>query len=378
MSEKVTKEKKDKPSKQYRKAEKFHVSTDPIARLNKDLRDAAKLMNRREARYLVDLYYQVQKPRKAAGEQIDRCWEAEEPTDLLRWSHANSMRVEEDIRAVLGAFAGEYAVGQWLQGICGIARVLSAGLLATFDVRERMIGPCDECKDKWQDKANGKGRRVFRPLNGTPDSDGNLLFECTGLKKKNEMCGTHKIINIHKDGRKSSKGIMRRATAGTFLRFAGQDPTMVWEKNQPRPWNAQAKVLCYLVGESFVKVQNNDKDIYGKIYAKRKAQEIAFNEELRFADQAEVKAKQVGKGTDAYRWYSKGKLPPAHIHARARRYAVRIFLSHFHHICHVDYYGKEPPIPYVFEHSEKNHTHYIPPPEIETNGFSLRKLYGEV
>jgi hypothetical protein len=121
-----------------------------------------------------------------------------------------------------------------------------------------------------------------------------------------------------------------------------------WEKGKKRPFNARLKVLCFKIGESFVKVSGNDKDIYGKIYLQRKEIERQRNEAGQFADQAKVKLEtfKIGKDTDAYKAYSSGKLPPAHIHARARRYAVKMFLSHFWEEWYMRYYGKEPPLPY--------------------------------
>ena len=56
--------------------------------------------------------------------------------------------------------------------------------------------------------------------------------------------------------------------------------------------------------------------------------------------------KKIGKDTDAIKSYRVGKLPPAHIHARAKRYAVKLFLAHFHETGYRLHYGTEPPAPY--------------------------------
>lgn len=136
-------------------------------------------------------------------------------------------------------------------------------------------------------------------------------------------------------------------TAGAIWRYAGLDPTMSWEKGKKRPWNASLKTLCWKIGESFVKVCNRPDDVYGKIYAERKEIEAKKNDELAFADQAKAKLEKynIGKSTDAYKAYSQGKLPAAHIHARAKRYAVKLFLAHYHEM-HYRLQGKEPPVPY--------------------------------
>lgn len=157
--------------------------------------------------------------------------------------------------------------------------------------------------------------------------------------------------------------VTRAATAGAVWRFAGQDPTSIWGKNQKRPWNAKLKTLCWKIGESFVKVQNKESDIYGKIYKARRALEEDRNNDLQFAEQAEVKLKIVGKDTEAYKYYSVGKLPPNHLYSRSKRYAVKLFLAHYHHAAYMVMFGREPEKPYIL--NQPGHTHMIVPPNLE-------------
>ena len=150
-------------------------------------------------------------------------------------------------------------------------------------------------------------------------------------------------------------------TATKLWRYAGLDPTSKWEKGKKRPWNAGLKLLCWKAGESFVKTCNNEKSFYGPVYSTRKKLEIERNEEGLFAEQAAniLVAKKIGKDTDAYKAYSVGKLPPAHIHARARRYATKLFLSHYLEMAQRAN-GIEPTTPYII--AIGGHADYIPPP----------------
>lgn len=159
--------------------------------------------------------------------------------------------------------------------------------------------------------------------------------------------------------------ITKAPTVGHIWRFAGLDPTQQWNKGEKRPWNAPLKTLCWKIGESFVKVCNHKDDFYGKIYTKRKELESASNDAGKYGDQATAKLEKfkIGKDTDAYKAYSVGKLPPAHIHARAKRYAVKLYLAHYHHVAYKLHYGTEPPKPYVIEHM--GHVDYIAPPNFE-------------
>jgi hypothetical protein len=151
-------------------------------------------------------------------------------------------------------------------------------------------------------------------------------------------------------------------TVGHIWAFAGwaSDGQKPWEKGKPRPFNAKLKTLCWKVGQSFMKFSNKDECYYGKIYRERKAYEIGRNEALELKPQADIMAQKVGKTTDAYQSYSIGKLPPAHIDARARRYAVKLFLSHLHGEWHQRYFGKPAPAPYPI--AFMGHTHFIPAP----------------
>ena len=156
--------------------------------------------------------------------------------------------------------------------------------------------------------------------------------------------------------------VAREPTCGSLWRFAGLDPTQVWDKGQKRPFNARLKTLCWKIGESFVKVSNNPRDIYGKVYSHRKEFEIQRNDAGDLADQAATKLAtvRIGKDTEAYKAYSQGLLPPGHIHARAKRYAVKLFLAHYHHVAYEYHFGTPPPKPFIL--NQEGHTHFIAPP----------------
>lgn len=155
--------------------------------------------------------------------------------------------------------------------------------------------------------------------------------------------------------------IEKAPSVGHIWSFAGLDPRNKWEKGQKRPWNASLKTLCWKIGESFVKVSGKPESFYGQVYLRRKEEEIAKNEQLTFKEQADgiLKTKKIGKDTDAYAAYSQGKLPPAHIHARAKRVAVKLFLSHWHYIAYEERFGKPPENPYAI--AIMGHAHMIPP-----------------
>lgn len=156
--------------------------------------------------------------------------------------------------------------------------------------------------------------------------------------------------------------ITKVSSVAQIWAFAGLDPTKEWKAGEVRPHNQDLKNLCWNLGQSFVKMSNRESDYYGKIYKARKEYEQMNNENLLYKDQAEAKLKKykIGKTTDAYSYYSIGKLPPAHIQARCTRYTVKFFLSHMFEIWYRIEYNKEPPKPYIIQIG--GHIDYVEPP----------------
>lgn len=125
---------------------------EPIRRLTKDLKHASETLGPKEARFLTDLYYQVQGYRTRAGGQVRASTPEEEeeeilengeepppvpePNQLLSWVFRSFETLENDIKKALDAYVKTYAVGRWMQSIVGIGPVISAGILSHLDIRK--------------------------------------------------------------------------------------------------------------------------------------------------------------------------------------------------------------------------------------------------
>lgn len=291
-----------------------------IQRLTKDLKNVAKTLTDSEARYLVDAYYSIQEYRKSTGNQIRAMSESEEPSEVIQWLFANMQTLEVQIKRALDAYTDAFLLGKWCKSIPGIGPVITAGLMAHIDATKPHVSHI------WN--------------------------------------------------------------------FAGLNPAQEWKKGEKRPWNARLLTLCWKIGESFIKVRNNPEDVYGKLYWQRKLLEWRRNLAGELEDQAKTKLEKfkIRKTTDAYLWYS-GRLmpkegvtaegmretknhlehcvrvsegwgvqmlPPAHISQRAKRYAVKIFLSHYHQVAYEIEFGERPAKPYVIEHL--GHADFMEPP----------------
>jgi hypothetical protein len=155
--------------------------------------------------------------------------------------------------------------------------------------------------------------------------------------------------------------ITKAPTAGSVWRYAGLDPTQKWEKGQKRPYNAELKTLCWKIGQSFLKFHKKDQCFYGHLYEQDKIRRIAKNEAGDYADFAkeilQTKNFKVNKTRDKL---ESGVLSDAQIDAQARRFAVKIFLSHYHAVAFQAHYGEPAPRPYVIAHGDHVHEIAIP------------------
>jgi len=249
-----------------------------------------------EVRFLVDMYYSIQKQRVQASNRVkglERDAEKEgndaEPHDVLAWMFGQMDTLENQVKRVLAIYVETHGMNWFFDQTLGIGPVLASGLLAHIDIHQA-------------------------------------------------------------------------PTVGHIWNFAGLNPDMEWKKGQKRPHNAQLKTICWKIGDSFVKLSGRDDAFYGQVYKKRKEREVAKNDASEFADQAAKKLEKykIGKNTDAYKFYSNGKLPPAHLDMRARRYAVKLFLSHLHQCWHEQEISAVPK-PFAVEHL--GHAHVIKPPQ---------------
>lgn len=285
------------------------MNTDPtvmtsVKRLTRDLLAASTTISDAEARFLVDAYYMMQDARIRADGQVRS----------IEKNPVDTGELNEDGEPILAI--EPHAVLQWFSEQNRTLEGQVRNALARY-VRAHALWP-------WLDSIIGIGPVL-----------------AAGLV-------AHIDIKIAK-------------TAGDIWRFAGLDPTQRWEKRTKRPWNAQLKVLSFKIGESFVKLCNNDDCFYGVMYKSQKAIYIERNDRGDYAEKSKeiLTKKNFKKTTEAYKAYSSGKFPPAHIHAMARRYAAKSFLSDLQAVWWFIDTGTIAPKPWIIERG--GHAHFIMP-----------------
>ena len=359
-----------------------------MKRLSKDLAEASKVMPANEARYIVDLYYILQKNRIRINNELSQIRkEGVEPNFFLSYFYSVFQTLENRVKAGLGHYAANNALGRWCLAQVGLGPVITAGFLAHIDITR-----CPTAGKLWSFGGINpqaiwlgaeKAREMVNDVVGKRrDITYEDVVECAARAHRNPELLRKLASNNEEETLKKADLIAALAK---------------------RPWNATLKTLAvFKMGESFVKTQNRDDAFYGQLFVERKKIEWMKNRPAghypkgrakvikegevvnipppddldtpgAFADQAAaiLASKNIGKDTEAYQWYSRGMLPPAHIHARARRYAVHIFLSHYHYVAYKLHYKCEPPKPFV--EVFLNHTSILIPPHLEVAGIEWRK-----
>src|SRR3954447_11936130 len=107
-----------------------------LMRLNRDIKLATATLERREARYLVDTYYQLQDYRNSTSNQARSMGKDEEPHLTLSFFQAQMATLERQVRSVLDTWTTTDSLGTWAKSITGIGPVIAAGLLAHIDIEK--------------------------------------------------------------------------------------------------------------------------------------------------------------------------------------------------------------------------------------------------
>lgn len=276
-----------------------NTDTPDVQRLTRAEVLTAAGLNREQAMALVGLYYSMQKLRIGASNKEsahERRVDVMADPVLIRKLKDQLLILEKQAARGLKAFAEAQPLGRWALQLLGVGPVIAAGLLAHIDVA-------------------------------------------------------------------------RAPTAGAVWRFSGLDPTCRWEAGAKRPYNAALKTLCWKLGESFKKIPldtdfSRPEALYARLYRERKALEVQRNELGEHAEGARARLEEATRkrfriSAEQRETWAAGKRQPVGLDRMAGRYAVKIFLSHFHQVGR-EILGLPLVAPWAIEHG--GHVHLMTPP----------------
>ena len=359
----------------------------PVHKLSRDMtkgiRNNGGGVTDSEARYLVDLYYNMQANRIAVGNQSKglerdarKTETTAEPHEAIDWVGTQFGTLETQVAKLLAIYVETHPMYWFFEQTVGIGPILSAGLLAHIDINKaptaghiwRFAGL--DPNVQWCSREQAK--TLWTETKGASIED--------RLSVVAEKIGRNPSNLLHMATHKPDGTVVKLTEANAVAAIAR------------KPFNGPLKTLCWKIGESFTKTYNHANGVYGRVYRERKGKEWKRNLAGDLSDQATkaLTGKKIGKQTDAHAWYSGGcsaekaremlesgktptasecpadethpgtpMLPPAQIQMRSQRYAVKLFLSHLQECWWRQETGTEPPAPYVIAHG--GHAHYIAP-----------------
>lgn len=298
-----------------------------VSRLTRDMARAAATLSPDEARYLVDAYYIQQENRKRTNNQVRALGETEEPHSVVAWLANQDAILEGQIKRALDSYTDAHPIGEWLKEITGIGPVIAAGLLAHIDITQ-----------------SPTAGHIWRYCGLDPTSEWISRARCDAWMRLNSLPLDELKAQAAADFNRRPDAFAAAATKEELAKLIVR-----------RPWNASLKRLCWLAGESFVKVSKLESDVYGKLYIGRKAYEHELNDRGGYSElAAAVLARTPNHAQRAI--YLTGKLSDGHLHERAKRWAVKMFLSDLFEHWYRVHHNAPPPKPFAI--GVLGHAHY--------------------
>lgn len=112
-----------------------NIAIDTIASLTKDQKMAArKMTSQEEVRYLVSLYYKMQKNRIMSTNALTAFGKDDKPNALITYVANQQKALEDQIKVLLTQYANYNNVGRWAQTNKGIGPIIAAGLNGHIDM----------------------------------------------------------------------------------------------------------------------------------------------------------------------------------------------------------------------------------------------------
>jgi hypothetical protein len=369
-----------------------------------DVKSAAHL-SRDEARQLVQLYYTWQTQRIALGNQLRELQESNpQGVGPLAFFYGESKDLEDQMVRPLKSWVESSEAGRWAYSQMGIGPVLAAGICAHIDPERavvagsvwryagldpslkwhgtragrELVAAAGQAEDTgvdavlWLSKAtNRRASDFFHAAGSEPlsrEAAETALAQLSGFDAddvRERMDERPTQTEAAVEHAAEALGVPSREVYRIIFPDFGRAMTAAQADAMSkmlarRPWNAELKVLCWKIGDSFVKVSGKDHAFYGRLYRERKLREVEMNDAGAYAETAAEKLRTSKvQSAELRRSLEAGRLSAGHLDARARRWAVKLFLAHFHQVLR-ESHGLPVREPYPMEF--QGHAHVIRPP----------------
>ena len=337
----------------------LETTLEGLASLSKDVKKSAAFIDDNQLRVIIDNYYQAQRNRINTQNQIRAVKQGYDESDrvpAMTWLLHNHENTENQIKKMIDEYTDAVPVCKWAKSIKGIGPMFAAILWDAIDTEKcqhanQFLNYCglNDNNIPWLGKE--KAEQYV-----------NEAYECCKLKKTDKVNDSVLIYLCGRTGRKFDTILRGFESHKERDSSKSSDRVLLIKYLSKPPYNKDLKSTCYLIGEAFCKVSNRD-SLYGRLYRERKAWETMRNDNFEYREQAErlLKEKNYDKSTPTYKCLVQGKLSPGHINQRAKRWATKIFLTHFFEACWIYTHGPGSKPPVIYPIAFMNHTDYIKP-----------------
>lgn len=336
---------------------KTEIDLDGLASISKEVKKSTAFIDDTQLRIIIDSYYQAQKNRINIQNQIRAVAQGYDNTDNLpamKWLLANYQNTENQIKKMIESYTDSVPVCRWAKSIKGIGPIFAAILWDAINMDKcehanQFLNYCGQNNNNIEWLGKEKAEKIV-----------NDVYEELGLAKI-EPVNDDILIKICQKTNRNFSTVLR-GFEDHKDRTPGNDRTVLIKYLSKPPYNTDLKSTCFLIGEAFCKVSNRG-SLYGRLYRERKAWETIRNERGEYREQAEklLKEKNYDKSNPTYKCLIEGKLSPGHINQRAKRWATKIFLTHFFEACWVYKYGPGSKPPVIYPIAFQDHVDYIEP-----------------
>jgi hypothetical protein len=270
-----------------------------------------------EARYLFKDYVGLQRFQQATRSHVKLLAKTGIPNDVMKFIANNTTYIRKtQFIEIFDIWTDKYPEARWVKSINGFGPAISTGLLCYLDIdkarntssfwrRAGLIPHTDRCSRHQADQLISASMDRHGETN--PPTEAHIKWIC-------EQTGKN-FAHFHKFCRK---------------------------KDQPYNWNKiyialvmpkyslELKQVCNMIGDQVIK----NKNLYHDLYVYRRKWEEARNEAGEYKSRAEAQLQKHNykPWKEPYKTYITGKLPPSHIIARSKRWAIKIFLAHYYSV----------------------------------------------
>jgi len=298
-----------------------------LDRIGEDVRVAALDMTIPEARYVFKDYMNLQKYQQSTKAHVRQLEKESTPNTTMKFIANNTTYIRKyQFSEIFDIWTDKFPEARWVKSINGLGPAVAAGLICYCD-----FDKAHNSSSFWQWAGlTPKSRQI------TKKAADKLIVSAMDLYGDEQLTDDHiKWICTQADYDYAS-----------FHKFCRK-------KGQPYNWNKLYIALvipkfsfdfhrvCIMIGNLVIKQKN----LYHDLYVYRRAWEEAKNESGEYASRAAAQLRRYDykPWKDTYKIYSAGYLPPGHIIARSKRWAVKIFLAHYYSVI---YYIRNGEVPY--------------------------------